>query len=87
MLTCKEVTRLVASDELAGAGWSRRLAVRLHYMMCSHCRRYAAQIRRLGEWARGARFGEATGGNRIAELRRRILAEQDGTGGDRIEHK
>ena len=48
MLTCKEVTTAIASDELATAGWRRTLAVRLHLLMCRHCRRYAAQIRTIG---------------------------------------
>jgi predicted anti-sigma-YlaC factor YlaD len=52
MLRCKEVVRLVASDELAGSGLMRRLAVRMHLAMCRHCRRYAKQIRELGRAAR-----------------------------------
>ena len=41
MMSCREVTGLVASDELAEAPWARRLVVRLHLFMRSHCRRYA----------------------------------------------
>jgi predicted anti-sigma-YlaC factor YlaD len=52
MLRCREVVHLVASDELAGSGWMRRLAVRMHLAMCRHCRRYAKQIRDLGRAAR-----------------------------------
>jgi hypothetical protein len=52
MLSCKEVTRIVASGELAEAGWGRRSSVRLHHLMCRHCRRYACQMRDLGTAAR-----------------------------------
>lgn len=52
MLKCREVARLIASDELTTASWSRRLEVRLHLFMCQHCRRYAAQIRALGRSVR-----------------------------------
>lgn len=52
MLNCKEVARLVASDELAGAVWSDRALVRLHLLMCRHCRGYAAQLRAIGAAAR-----------------------------------
>ena len=52
MLTCKEAARLIASDEFAEAGLWRRMAVGAHVLMCRHCRRYARQIRALGEHAR-----------------------------------
>lgn len=57
MLDCKQVSRIIASDQLATAGWRRRLAVRLHLLMCRHCRRYAAQLRQIGRAARQL-FGE-----------------------------
>ncbi len=52
MLNCKEVARLIASDELADAVWSDRALVRLHLLMCRHCRGYAAQLRAIGAAAR-----------------------------------
>lgn len=52
MLSCKEVTRLLAGDELEEAGWARWLAVRIHLRMCWHCRRYAAQLQAIGRAAR-----------------------------------
>ncbi len=52
MLNCKEVTRLIASDELADAVWSRRALVRLHLLMCHRCSGYAAQLRAIGAAAR-----------------------------------
>lgn len=52
MLSCKEVTCLLAGDELEKAIWARRLAVRIHLCMCQHCRRYAAQLQAIGRAAR-----------------------------------
>ncbi len=57
MISCKEVAQLVASDGLEEAGWGERLRVRLHHLMCRRCRRYAAQMRALGEYAR-KRWGD-----------------------------
>ena len=52
MPNCKEVARLIASDELADAVWSDRALVGLHLMMCRHCKGYAAQLRAIGAAAR-----------------------------------
>ncbi len=52
MLNCKEVGRLIASDELADAVWSDRALVQLHLLMCRDCRGYAAQLRAIGAAAR-----------------------------------
>ncbi len=52
MPNCKEVARLIASDELADAVWANRALVRLHLLMCRHCRGYAAQLRAIGAAAR-----------------------------------
>jgi hypothetical protein len=48
MMSCKEVHELVASDALAEASFWRRLGLRLHLLMCQHCRTYVAQIRSIG---------------------------------------
>ena len=53
MLNCKEVARVIASDELADAVWLNRALVRLHLLMCRHCKCYAAQLRAIGAAARG----------------------------------
>lgn len=73
MLRCREVTRTIASDELSSAGWRRRLAVRLHLFMCRHCRRYADQMREIGEAAREV-LGPVASESRARErLRKSIL--------------
>ena len=52
MLRCREVARLLASEEWEGAGWRRRLVLELHLAMCRHCRRYREQLRELGRAVR-----------------------------------
>ncbi len=52
MLNCKEVARLIASDELADAVWLDWALVRLHLLMCRHCKCYAAQLRAIGATVR-----------------------------------
>lgn len=52
MLTCREVSRLVASGERATAPWTRRLLVRLHLAMCDGCRRYERELAALAGSAR-----------------------------------
>ena len=73
MLNCREVTRKIASDELAEAKWSQRLAIRLHLFMCRYCRRYVAQLRAIGASARefwGPGFGDP---NTLERLESKIL--------------
>ncbi len=85
MLSCREVVRLVASDELASAGWRRRLAVRLHWLMCRYCRRYAVQLRAIAEATRKLLEGGEADPTRLDRLERAILessaGESTGKGG------
>jgi len=43
---------MVAADEVRAAGFARRVAVRMHLMMCNNCRRFAREIDLLGRVAR-----------------------------------
>jgi hypothetical protein len=52
MLSCKEISSILASDALEGSPWHRRMSVRFHLMMCRHCRRYKEQLVKIGEAAR-----------------------------------
>lgn len=72
MLTCQEVARLVAQDELGASRW-QRIEVRLHLLMCRFCRRYRAQLRAIGDVSRQV-FGAATeDASTLARLERSIL--------------
>jgi predicted anti-sigma-YlaC factor YlaD len=47
MLNCRNVTAL-ASDHLDGVlPFRQRVAIRLHLLMCVHCRRFARQLHAL----------------------------------------
>ncbi len=52
MLNCKEVSRIVASDELESLGVLKRFRTRFHLLICRECRRYADQLRIIGAAAR-----------------------------------
>ncbi len=52
MPTCKDVATAIGQDDVRTLSWWRGLALRLHLLMCQHCRRYAAQIRAIGTAAR-----------------------------------
>jgi hypothetical protein len=52
VLNCKEVSRIVASDELETLGVVKRLRTRFHLFICRACGRYADQVRIIGAAAR-----------------------------------
>ncbi len=73
MMSCREAAELVASDGLEGAGWGRRIGVRLHLLMCRHCRRYARQLRAIGACARERWGPEAEDPATLERLERSFL--------------
>ncbi len=73
MLNCRELTRMIASDELVEARWSLRLGGWLHLLMCRDCRRYATQIRTLAAGARRSWGPETEDSAGLDQLERRIL--------------
>jgi hypothetical protein len=52
MQSCSEVTRSIASGAVESAGWRARLALRVHLLICRHCRGYARQLRLIADLAR-----------------------------------
>ena len=75
MLRCNEVTRLCASEEVDGAPLKTRLAVRLHLLMCEHCRRYVRELARIGEAVRSLAGSEGEDPDRDEALLRRVLPD------------
>ena len=73
MLNCRELERIVASDEIVEAAWPRKLGARVHLLMCRHCRRYAAELRAIGAGARRSWGAEARDPGRLEQLERKIL--------------
>lgn len=45
MLRCKDVVERASRYIDGEMSWSRRLGMRLHLMMCIHCRRFMRQFR------------------------------------------
>ena len=88
MLSCKELARKIASDELAQAGWSERAAIRFHLLMCRRCRRYVAQLQAIGASARVLWGAGCEDPNTMERLESKILerpARDMGSSGDRKE--
>jgi hypothetical protein len=70
MIRCKEVATLLSTDQVAYQSVWRRIAFRLHLMMCRHCRRFARQLTLLKHAAAdlGATFDREVG----ADLEQRL---------------
>ena len=81
MLTCKDVATAIGRDEWRTGSWRRRLALRLHLLMCSHCRRYAAQIQAIGAAARSLFREQGEDPKALERLQERILSRRDTTPG------
>jgi hypothetical protein len=81
MLSCKQVARLLSTEELYRASLPTRWGVRLHLWMCRNCSRFAAQIRLLGSAAR-ANLGQEAGkaDNDATNLEERITRRLSGRG-------
>lgn len=75
MLRCSEVARLCASDDIGGARWKTRTAVRVHLLMCRHCRRYVRELRRIGAAVRALSRDDDNEVERNEALLRRVLRD------------
>ena len=47
VLSCRESARLASQAQDGRLPWPRRVALRLHLMMCAGCRAYSRQLRSL----------------------------------------
>ena len=47
MISCKNVAKLLMSDQLQAQAWWKRMEVRLHLAMCRFCSRLERQIEQL----------------------------------------
>lgn len=52
MMTCAEATRLVSDRMHQSVSLRRRLALRIHLLLCSGCRHYEQQVVRIRHWLR-----------------------------------
>jgi len=78
MLKCNEVTRLYASDAARSASLRKRLALRIHLLMCRHCRRYVRELRAIGEAVRDLGRQAPDHDQDQEALIRRVLSEGAG---------
>jgi predicted anti-sigma-YlaC factor YlaD len=70
------VTELVGTDTLEEAPLGKRLGVRLHLLMCRHCRAYVRSLRQLADAARRlARVEPRVDEARVDEIVRAIRRE------------
>lgn len=53
MLTCREVSRRASALVDGEIGLRERLTIRLHLLMCVHCRRFTRQLARLVRTLKG----------------------------------
>lgn len=72
MMTCRELTRLIAGGRLPFESWKRRLAVRLHLLLCRHCRNYSMQLGAIDDEAR-RRWPAAAEDRSLSSLEGRIV--------------
>ncbi|HXG43904.1 MAG TPA: hypothetical protein VNJ71_04010 [Gemmatimonadales bacterium] len=79
MPTCREITRLLASDDLQTAPLATRILTRLHLLLCDDCSRYARELADLAEVLRES-LRVPLDPVRLAALERAIL-ERRGAGG------
>ena len=70
---CKDITQELASDGFREASLWKRLTVRFHLLMCRHCRRYALQLRTIGEIARDLWGPQSEDPSTLEGLKREIL--------------
>jgi hypothetical protein len=75
MLRCREVTRLHASDGVHHASWGKRIAVRLHLLMCRACQRYVQELHSIGEATRDAARDIPADPDRVEAIVQRVLEE------------
>jgi hypothetical protein len=74
MIRCKEVATLLSNDQAKWQPFWRRVAVRVHVMMCRHSRRFARQLTFLKHAATdlGARFDAEIGADFTQRLQEKL---------------
>ena len=78
MLRCNEVTRLYSTDEIRQASLRKRLAVRVHLMMCRSCQRYVQELAAIGDAVRRVTRDVSEDPERLDALVGRVLPDAKG---------
>lgn len=74
MMKCKEVHHLIATDEVAESGWMTRFTLRLHVLMCHHCRRYVQHLHAIGREFRSLVVKAEPDSATLLRMEREVLA-------------
>ena len=77
MISCKNVAKLLMSDQLQAQSWWKRMEVRFHLAMCRFCSRLARQIEQLRSAARGVSEKEMPPRDFEDRLIQRLSGQQD----------
>ena len=74
MLSCKEVSRLVASDE--SLSFLKRMELHMHFALCKHCSNYRKQLRNIRKGYRKLFHAKAESNKAVAKkLKQEVLRE------------
>ncbi len=79
MLKCRQVTRLVATDDYKELGLLKKVEFKLHLLMCNHCQRYFSQIKSLGCEAREAAKEHEAGPEQLNRMENNIMDGLNGS--------
>jgi hypothetical protein len=72
-MTCKQASHLMATGAADVSPWTTRLVLRLHLLICRHCRAFARQLEALSAAARRVAAGTASGDDGPADLTEKIV--------------
>jgi hypothetical protein len=72
MLKCRDLSKLVAADEIEDFGFMQRVELKFHLFMCKHCRNYVAQIRSIGKGARDLAAETGPDGKQLQRMEKKI---------------
>ncbi len=75
-LNCKEVTRLLASEEWVTARWYDHLLGGLHLFLCDQCRLYKLQLESISKTAKNL-WAPTEDSATLDRLKAEILKESD----------
>lgn len=62
MLSCKDVSAIVASGELQHASTWRRINIKFHLMMCQACRHFVDQVEDIRQASRRLVYNDTASG-------------------------
>jgi hypothetical protein len=76
VMHCREIAKLIESDEVKDLNFADRQQVRVHLWVCWHCRRLVRQILWLGQMARQSVSGKRdTSGDLEARIIRNLSGQ------------